>query len=276
MKLGQFNELIISRASKIGLFLKDEEDTEVLLPSRYVPEHYELGSTLRVFIYNDSEDRLIATTDEPLATANSFAFLEAVDANHSGTFLNMGLMKDLFVPKKNQLSPMRIGEHYLVLVYIDHVTDRLVGTSRLEQVLSDKPIDLEPGREVDVIVWTKRDLGYRVVVNEEYVGMIYHNQLFQPVEEGQRLTGYVNQVREDGKLDVLLQKPGLANIEPTAQALLDHVKSCNGFLPLTDKSPPELIATELNMSKKAFKKALGALYKERIVTIEETGIRLKA
>lgn len=275
MKLGEYNELIIGRSSKIGLFLQDEEENEVLLPSRYVPAQYELGDTLRVFVYNDSEDRMIATTDEPYCTVNSFAYLEAVDQNRSGTFLNMGLMKDLFVPKKNQLAPMKPGEHYLVWVYIDQITDRLVASSNLERMLSDRPLDLEPGDEVEIIVWNKHEVGYRVVVNEEYVGMVYRNQLFQQLEEGQRLTAYVNRIREDGKLDILLQKPGVANIEPSAQALLDHLKACDGFLPLTDKSPPELIATELSMSKKAFKKALGALYKARLVQLEEKGVRLK-
>lgn len=275
MKLGQINELIINRTSKIGLFLRDDEGNEVLLPARYVPILAEPGESLKAFIYTDSEDRLIATTETPLIMANSFAMLEAVGTNAIGAFMNMGLAKDLLVPKKNQLKPIQIGEKHLVWAYVDKLTERLVGTTHLEKILSDRPDDLEPGKEVNLIVWTRHDLGWRVVVNEEYLGIVYHNQSFTKLEEGQQLKGYVNQIREDGRLDILLQKPGVGNIDDAAQKILDKLTKDGGFLPLNDNSSPEEITAQLGMSKKSFKKGVGTLYKQRLITLESGGIRLK-
>lgn len=274
MKIGAYNQLIINRETKIGLFLEDDAGNEVLLPNRYVPAQFQIGDEIKVFIYNDSEDRPIATTEIPLATANSFAYLKVVDESSNGAFMDMGLMKDLFVPKRNQLSPMRVGQHYLVWIYVDRLTDRLVATADLEKILTEDPSDLEPGQEVELIVWSNRDLGWRVIVDEEYVGMIYHNQLFVQLTEGQRIRGYVNRIREDGKLDILLQQPGVANIDNSAEQLLEALKKHDGFLNLNDNSSPNLIYTTLGMSKKSFKKGIGTLYKQRLIALENDGIRL--
>lgn len=274
MKLGQINTLRINRETPIGLFLADDSDEEVLLPKRYVPDQYTIGDPIKVFLYNDSEDRLIATTETPMAVTNSFAYLEVTDIAPHGAFLNWGLMKDLFVPLRQQLNPMQVGKKYLVYVYVDQLTNRLVASSDLEKLLSDKPEDLSEGEEVKLIVWLRTDIGFRVVVNEEYTGMVYHNQLFQPLAEGDRTSGFVNRIREDGKLDILLQRPGVGNIDASAETLWQKLQEKGGFLPLTDNSSPEEIAAALNMSKKAFKKALGSLYKQRKISIQVNGIKM--
>jgi len=274
VKLGQINKLRIQRETGIGLFLSDDKGAEVLLPKRYTAQRYTLGDTIEVFVYNDSEDRLIATTETPLATTGSFAFLEVVDTGYTGAFLHWGLMKDLLVPMKQQRTPMRVGRKYLVYVYEDELTHRLAATSRLEKVLSKEPDDIAPGDEVRLIVWLRTGIGFNVIVNEKYLGMIYHNQLYREIAEGEHLRGFVQQIREDGKIDILLQQPGVANIEPAAEKLWQKLLENNGFLKLSDASSPEEIASLLQMSKKAFKRALGSLYKQRKVTIEPEGIRL--
>lgn len=268
------NTLRIGRETPIGLFLVDESGKEVLLPNRYVPKAYSIGDSIDVFVYNDSEDRLIATTETPLAVAGSFAVLEVVDTNYHGAFLNWGLMKDLFVPKKEQRSPMRIGGRYLVYVYVDEVTQRLVATSKLDKVLNKNPEGISPGDEVELLVWLRSEPGFNVIVNGQYAGMIYHNQVYRDIHQGDRLKGYVQQVRADGKLDILLQEPGVGNIASSADVLLQKLVDNNGFLALTDDSTPEEITASLQMSKKAFKRALGSLYKQQKVSIDETGIRL--
>lgn len=274
MKLGEHNVLKISRSSNIGLFLVDEEGTEVFLPNRFVPDSYEIGADLRVFVYNDSEGRIISTTLEPIAVVNSFAFLECRDITGVGAFLDFGITKDLLIPHKNQFFQMEIGRKYLVWIYIDSLTNRLVGTTHLNRILMDNPIDVVEGQEVDVWVWLNGELGYRAIVNERNIGMIYHNQTFQALEEGQRIRGFVNRIRDDGRIDILLQRPGHLNIDSSAKTVIDALEGNQGFLPLTDKSDPKLIAMHLKMSKKSFKKAVGTLYKQRIISIEENGIRL--
>ena len=275
MIIGDYNTLSISRDASIGIFLEDEEGNEVLLPKRYVPSVYRIGDTMDVFIYNDSEDRLIATTDSPLGRVNRLAYLKVVNTTPIGAFLHWGLMKDLLVPQKEQHQPMEEGQSYLVFIYLDRKTERLVASSRLERFMSDNPFNLQVGAEVDLWIWTRHELGFRVVVDEEYLGMIYHSQVFEPVEVGQQRRGYINGIREDGRLDIMLQKPGFkANIEDTSRALVDAIEANNGFLPLTDNSSPEEIRQQLNMSKKSFKKAVGNLYKRRIVQIEADGLRL--
>jgi uncharacterized protein len=274
MKLGDYNELSILRETKIGLYLGDDAGNEILLPKRYVPESFEIGQSLRVYVYNDSEGRPICTTLESKAVVNTFAFLECKQITEVGAFLDLGIMKDLLVPNKNQFEVMRVGKSYLVWVYEDPLTKRLVAAHNLQQVLIDEPDDLDEGDQVELIVWLEREQGWRAVVNETYIGMVYRNQTFQPLHDGQRLKGFVNRMREDGKLDILLQKPGFENIDESAKMLIDVLEKNNGFLPLTDKSDPEEIAAHLKMSKKSFKKAVGTLYKQRIIKLESKGITL--
>jgi len=274
MKLGEINTLRIARETGIGLFLVDETGNEVLLPKRFVPEVFEIDQDLDVFVYNDSEGRLVCTTQEPDITLNSFALLRCRDATDSGAFMEIGIMKDLFVPKKNQNDLIKPGERHMIYMYEDTLTKRLVGTARINALVKEASEDIMPDDEVDILIWNERDMGWGVIVDNQYQGMVYKNQTFEPIAIGERRTAYVNRVREDGKLDILIQKPGAKNIDESAKAVIDALERNNRFLALTDKSSPEDISTALNMSKKSFKKAIGTLYKQRIISLEKEGIML--
>lgn len=274
MKLGEINTLRIARETGIGLFLVDETGNEVLLPKRFVPEVFEIDQDLDVFVYNDSEGRLVCTTQEPDITLNSFALLRCRDATDIGAFMEIGIMKDLFVPKKNQNDLIKPGERHMIYMYEDTLTKRLVGTARINALVKEASEDIMPDDEVDILIWNERDMGWGVIVDNQYQGMVYKNQTFEPIAIGERRTAYVNRVREDGKLDILIQKPGAKNIDESAKALIDALERNNRFLALTDKSSPEDISTALNMSKKSFKKAIGTLYKQRIISLEKEGIML--
>ena len=274
MKLGEINTLRIARETGIGLFLVDETGNEVLLPKRFVPEVFEIDQDLDVFVYNDSEGRLVCTTQEPDITLNSFALLRCRDATDIGAFMEIGIMKDLFVPKKNQNDLIKPGERHMIYMYEDTLTKRLVGTARINALVKEASEDIMPDDEVDILIWNERDMGWGVIVDNLYQGMVYKNQTFEPIAIGERRTAYVNRVREDGKLDILIQKPGAKNIDESAKAVIDALERNNRFLALTDKSSPEDISTALNMSKKSFKKAIGTLYKQRIISLEKEGIML--
>lgn len=274
MKLGEINTLRIARETGIGLFLVDETGNEVLLPKRFVPEVFEIDQDLDVFVYNDSEGRLVCTTQEPDITLNSFALLRCRDATDIGAFMEIGIMKDLFVPKKNQNDLIKPGERHMIYMYEDTLTKRLVGTARINALVKEASEDIMPDDEVDILIWNERDMGWGVIVDNLYQGMVYKNQTFEPIAIGERRTAYVNRVREDGKLDILIQKPGAKNIDESSKAVIDALERNNRFLALTDKSSPEDISTALNMSKKSFKKAIGTLYKQRIISLEKEGIKL--
>lgn len=274
MKLGEINTLRIARETGIGLFLVDETGNEVLLPKRFVPEVFEIDQDLDVFVYNDSEGRLVCTTQEPDITLNSFALLRCRDATDIGAFMEIGIMKDLFVPQKNQNDLIKPGERHMIYMYEDTLTKRLVGTARINALVKEASEDIMPDDEVDILIWNERDMGWGVIVDNQYQGMVYKNQTFEPIAIGERRTAYVNRVREDGKLDILIQKPGAKNIDESAKAVIDALERNNRFLALTDKSSPEDISTALNMSKKSFKKAIGTLYKQRIISLEKEGIKL--
>ena len=274
MNIGELNQLKVNRITSIGLFLADDKGEEVLLPKRYAPRTVEVNDELEVFIYTDSEDRTIATTVQPRVKVNQLAFLEVVSTQGPGAFLDWGLPKDLFVPKKEQPQPLEFGKKYLVYVYLDRVTKRLVASTRLDRFMSTKPDNLAKGDEVKIIVWKRHDLGFQVIVDEEYVGMVYKDQLHQKLELGERIKAYVNQVRPDGKVDVLLQQPGYAHVDDAQTSILTALNERGGFLPLHDRSKPEDIERALSMSKKSFKKAVGALYKSKKIKLEENGIRL--
>lgn len=275
LHLGQHNTLPIVKKEDIGLFLDGGEYGNILLPTRYAPPTAEPGQELRVFLYHDSEDRLIATTLTPAAEVGQFAFLRVTALTRVGAFLDWGLPKDLLAPFREQAVPMEVNRSYLVRVYLDEASGRIVASSRLHRFVRSDPGGLEEGQEVQLWVAQRTELGYKVIVNNNCWGMLYHNELFQPVHIGDRLTGYVKQVRPDGNLDISLQPTGYRQLVPEAAAqLLHRLRKSNGFLPLTDKSEPEQIYAALQMSKKTFKKALGQLYKQKLVTIEPDGVRL--
>lgn len=275
--LGKYNRLRAVRQTDNGVYLTDREGTrEVLLPNKYIPEEgLEEGQLLRVFIFKDSEDRITATTAEPLIQLNEFACLQVREVNNVGAFLDWGLEKDLMVPFKEQPGRMSVGGWYMVYLFLDEKTERLVASGRYQKFLEKEDIDLKNGQAVDVLIDDQTDLGINVIVNHRYRGLIYDSELFEQVQRGDRRKGFVKLVRPDGKLDVTLQRPGYAKVEDTADKLLRKLKENNGFLPFGDKSSPEDIARVFEMSKKTFKMTLGKLFKERKVRIEDKGIYLE-
>jgi len=274
IKIGEYNTLIILRDTDPGLFLGDDEDNDVLLPNKYVPEQFEIGDELTVFVYLDHEERPVATTIKPHIKPGEFALLRCNYTNEFGAFLDWNLEKDLFCPFKEQAFKMRKGDWYLVYCYIDEETDRLVASSKTNSFLSNKELTVDQFDEVDLIVSHPSEIGMNVIVNEKHLGLIYKDEIYKEISVGDRLKGIVKKVRSDNKLDISLNQIGYRNIEPNAQIILKELKDNSGFLALTDKSDPDQIKDMMQMSKKAFKKAVGSLYKQRIITIKEDGIYL--
>ena len=274
--IGKHASLEVIKETDFGVYLDGGPFGEILLPNYAVPKGTKKGEELSVFIYCDSEDRIIATTLEPKAIVGDFAFLSVKAVGEYGAFLDWGLSKDLFVPFREQLVRMQKGASYLVYVYLDEQTDRIVASSRLNRFVKMTSEGINADEEVDLIVAQQTDLGYKVIVNETYWGMLFRNEVFRKIQIGDRIKGFVKQVREDKKLDIVLQKQGYTNeVENTTTSLLQAITQNDGFLPLTDKSPPQDIYAQLQMSKKAFKRAVGALYKQKKIAIEKKGIRLK-
>lgn len=276
LHLGQYNTLKILRDTQVGIFLGDGENEEhdVLLPNKYVPKEFSIGDEITVFVYLDHEERPVATTLKPYIKLNEFAHLKVNYINKFGAFMNWGLEKDLFVPFKEQARPMEIDKRYLVYCYLDEKTNRLVATSKTNQFLSNENVDLQTNEEVDLIVSHITEAGINVIINEKHKGLAYLNETYQDIKPGKRLVGYIKQVREDGKIDVYLRKVGVEAIEPTAQLILDELKANRGYLGLNDNSHPEDIKTVLKMSKKSFKKAVGSLYRQKLIEIKDNGIYL--
>ena len=274
IKIGQYNTLEILRDTEPGLFLGDEEGNDVLLPNKYVPDEFEIGDKLDVFVYLDHEERLVSTTLKPHIKLEEFALLRCNYTNQFGAFLDWNLEKDLFCPFKEQAFKMRKGDWYLVFCYLDEETDRLVASSKTNSFLSNKELTVKQFDEVDLIVSHPSDIGMNVIVNELHLGLVYKDDIYKEISVGDRLKGIVKKVRHDNKLDISLSQIGYRNIEPNAQVILEELEDNSGFLPLTDKSAPEDIKEALQMSKKAFKKAIGSLYKQRIIEIKEDGIHL--
>ncbi|WP_128545873.1 CvfB family protein [Larkinella soli] len=272
--IGRINTLTALRETSVGFFLGDDEGNDVLLPNKYVPLDLRVDDTIDVFIYTDSEDRLIATTLIPKIQRNEFARLQVVSVTGVGAFLDWGLEKDLLVPYREQARPMEVGRWYIVYLYLDYDTERLVASARINRFLDTGRPDLEEGQEVALLAYEATDLGVNVIINNRYRGLVYANEIFRKIYPGDRLTGYIKQVREDERVDVSLQKPGYQNVEAGTDRILAALKERRGFLPLTDHSDPEEIYDLLEMSKKTFKKAVGALYRERRIIIKEDGIYL--
>lgn len=274
ISIGKYNTLRIERFAPPGLYLEDEEGEEVLLPNRWITEDMKVDDELEVFIYKDSEDRIIATTEKPYILRDEFGYLEVKQVTPIGAFLGWGLDKDLLVPFKEQRAKMREGGRYLVYLYLDVETWRLSASAKIQKYLETEDIELEEGEEVDLLICERTDLGVKVIINNLYQGLLYGNELFKEVRMGDKTTGYVKTIREDGKIDVALEKQGYKSVEPNAQKILDILAQNEGYLGLHDKSDPEKIKYQLGMSKKLFKKAIGSLYKEKRIVIEEKGIRL--
>lgn len=273
MELGKKNRLKVVKKVDFGLYLDGGEEGEILLPARYVPEGCSLGDELEVFIYLDNEERLVATTLTPLAQVGQFAWLEVAWVNQYGAFLNWGLMKDLFVPFREQKMKMEIGKRYIVHVHLDEESYRIVASAKVERYLSAEKAGYQPGQEVDVLIWQKTDLGFKTIIEDQFGGLLYDSEIFQPLHTGMRLKAYVKQVREDGKIDLVLQKTGQQHIEDFSKVLWSYIGQHDGYVRLNDKSPAEEIYGVFGVSKKTFKKAVGDLYKRRLITLEADGIR---
>lgn len=274
LPIGTFQTLPIDRLTDIGAVLRHEQGQEVFIPAKYLPPEARAGQPLRVFLYKDHEDRPIATTLRPYLSLNQVGYLTVRQVSQVGAFLDWGLEKDLFVPFREQIGRMQPGEQHLVYLYLDERTDRLAASAQLNRFLDNDELTVKEGDAVTLHIWEATDLGYRTVINHRHVGLLYHNELFQPVAPGQQLTGYIKHIRSDQKIDLALQPQGYQAIEPNAEKILQLLRDGQGFLPFTDRSSPESISEQFQMSKKVFKKALGSLYKQRLVRLESDGIYL--
>ena len=274
MKIGQFNTLTIDRDTKVGLFLTDGKE-DVLLPNKYVPKVFEIGEEITVFVYLDHEERPVATTLVPYIFLNEFALLRVNYINQIGAFMDWGMEKDILVPFKEQARPMEKGKRYLVYLYMDEKTNRLVASSKSNQFLNNDVITVEKGEEVDLIISHITDIGINVIINQKHKGLVYKDEVYDDaIRTGDKMKGYIKLVRPDGKIDVSLHKQGFENIEPNSEIIMNELRASRGFLRLNDNSNPEDIKTVLKMSKKTFKKAIGLLYKEKLIEIKEDGIYL--
>jgi uncharacterized protein len=273
IEIGKYNTLQIARSTKVGLYLTDGK-TDILLPNKYIPNTFEIGEDITVFVYLDHEERPVATTLEPYIFLNEFALLRVNYVNQVGAFMNWGMEKDLFVPFKEQARTMEQGKRYLIYMYLDEKTNRLVGSSKTNQFLTNENITVENGEEVDLIVSHITDVGINVIINEKHKGLLYKNEVYDDLRTGDRIVGFIKHIRPDGKIDVSITRLGFEKIEPSAQNILDELKASRGFLRLNDVSHPEDIKTVLKMSKKTFKKAIGTLYKQKLIEIKEDGIYL--
>ena len=274
--LGKMNCLRVARQTVFGVFLEDDDrDQEVLLPKKYVQNDLKIESLIDVFIYTDSEDRIVATTLIPKILLGQMAVLEVKDVTKFGSFLDWGLEKDLFLPFAEQDGKVQKGDKVTVCLCLDGRTDRLFASAKIKKFTSQK-ITVKEGDEVDLLIGSKSDLGYQVIINHAHVGLLFFNKIFQPLHKGDAIRGFIEKIREDGKIDVSLQKKGYAQVVNSQDFLLKKLQENNGVLYLTDKSDPEVIIQELSMSKKVFKKCLGALYKQKKIKIEMDRIVLSS
>ena len=272
-KIGRINTLTVKRKRDYGVHLDGGASGDILLMKRHVPEKCQPGDELEVFVYADGPGRLRATTQKPYATVGRFAKLRVATNTSSGAFLDWGLQKDLLVPKREQQGRMEKGKSYVVFVFLDEKTNRITASAKLDKFLDQQPPEYSENEEVDLIIYAKTDLGYKVVVNNSHGGMVYKNEVFQELTIGQQLKGYIKKIRGDGKIDISLQQPGFQKIDAVSRAILKTIKDHGGRIAVTDKSPPEDIYSLFRVSKKTFKKAIGVLYKKRLVTFEANGIK---
>ena len=272
--LGEINRLTVIKSVDFGMYLDGDQEGEILLPTRYVPEGLKIGDELDVFLYLDSEERLIATTEKPLAMVGDFAWLNVAWVNEYGAFLDWGLMKDLFVPFREQKMRMEIGNSYIVHVHIDEESYRIVASAKIERYFSKDFPEYENGDKVEILIWQKRDLGFKVIIDNKFGGLIYADEIFRHITTGDRMEAYIKTVREDGKIDVSLQPAGRRHTEEFSETLHQYLIDHKGVCDLGDKSPADDIYDRFKVSKKVFKKAIGELYKQHVIIISEEGIKL--
>ncbi|MDB2607151.1 S1-like domain-containing RNA-binding protein [Zobellia sp.] len=272
IELGNYNELEVLRDTSVGLFLGSSTGTEILLPNKYVPKVIDIGDMIKVFCYLDHEERPIATTLTPNVIRNTFGFLQVVEVNKIGAFLDWGLEKHLLVPFSEQRDKMKEGQWYVVRCYMDEVSFRLVGSNKTDKFLGNDELSVREREEVELLFTRLTDLGWEVIINDQHKGLVYSNEIYKHVAVGDRTKGYIKNIRPDNKLDISLQPIGEKVLEPAAEAIYKKLVAHGGYLALHDKSDPLLIKEELQMSKKTFKKGVGTLYRERKILIKEDGI----
>jgi len=272
--IGKYNQLKVVKFTDFGIYLDGENFGEVLLPLRYVPENCKLDDILDVFIYRDSEDRIIATTEKPYACVGEFAYLKVVAVNTVGAFLDWGLLKDLLVPYREQKITLEEGRSYVVYVYLDEDSQRITASTKLDKFLDNQSTEFTEGEEVDLFICNQTDIGYKAIINGTHWGVLYENEVFQTLKRGQKIKGYIKKIREDKKIDLCLQKPGYEKVDELTEMILAKLKEKGGYIAVTDKSPSEVIYKLFGISKKSFKMTIGALYKKRIISMEGAGIRL--
>jgi predicted RNA-binding protein (virulence factor B family) len=273
-EIGRWNSLEVIKELDFGVYLNGMVHGEILMPIRYVPEGTKPGDMVDVFIYLDSEDRLVATTEQPIAQVGDFALLECVSVNSIGAFLDWGLMKDLFVPFREQRQKMEVGYAYVVYIYVDEQTNRIVGSAKVEDYLDLAPHNFTEGQEVDLVIYNQTDIGFKAIINNTHTGVIYTKDVFREVERGEKTKGYIKKIRADNKIDLIIDKPGYEKVDEVSKKILEKLKEQQGFIPLVDKSPAGDVYDMFGISKKTFKKAIGGLYRSKLITIEENGIKL--
>ncbi len=275
IKIGNYNELKVVKKVDFGFYVDGEEYGEILMPMKYAPEELSVGDSVKVFLYRDSEDRLVATTEHPFAEVGEVALLQAKSVGKIGAFMDWGVMKDLLVPFREQAEDIVEGRGYVTYVYLDNVTKRIVGSTKLNKYIGNKIPRYEAGEEVEVVVVKRTDLGYKVVVDNLFWGMIFNNDIFDDIRVGDRLPAYVKLVRDDGKIDLTLRAFGGSRVFQLAKMIVGYLNDVGGRMSITDSSSPDDIKCTFHCSKKDFKKALGLLYKRGQVTLNENSVSLK-
>lgn len=272
--IGQYNTLQVIKQREFGCFLDGHEFGDILLPRRYVPEGTEIGDSVDVFVYLDSDDKLIATTEKPLAVVGQIASLRVKDVNKTGAFLDWGLVKDLLLPFGEQKKTVRKNDYAVVYIYVEDRTERIAATTKIDKYLNQTPHDYKSGDQVNLLITDHTDIGYVAIINGRHTGVIYDIDAYRPFKYGESTTGFIKNIRPDGKINLILQKPGYGKVEGIAGEILQRLQEEGGYMAVNDKTAPNLIAKLFGCSKKAFKMAIGSLYKQKIITIEEKGIRL--
>jgi predicted RNA-binding protein (virulence factor B family) len=273
VRVGEYNNLKVIRKADFGLYLDDGREG-ILLPRRFAPASVEIGDEIKVFVYHDSEDRIIATTQQPKGIIGDIIKLRAVTVTPQGAFLDYGLMKDLFVPKSKQITGMRPNGEYLVKIYLDEQTGRIAATEKLDELLSNETLSVKEMDLVDLIIYRRTDIGYLVIINNRHTGVLHHNEIYRHITEGDKLPGFIKKIYPDNRIDVAAGRPGYNRVEDETQKMLRMLKENNGYLPYNDKSDPGEIYSFFGMSKKTFKMTTGNLYKQRKISFEKTGIKL--
>jgi len=276
VEVGKCNRLRVIRKTDTGVWLDGMKLGDIFMPNGNARMDYAAGDDIDVFIFFDSEDHLLATTKKPYAMVGDFALLKVASITPVGTFLDWGLKKDLLIPFGEQKEKMEEGRSYIVYVHLDKETGRIVASSKLNRFLNKQPADFEEGQRVELMICSQTEIGYKAIIDNSRWGILYKNEVFQPLKKGQRLPGFIKKVRDDGKIDLCLQRPGSEKIGEVSDKIIDLIKARGRFIPITDKSPAETIYSMFGVSKKTYKKAIGALYKKRLIAIEENGIRLIA